>query len=618
MKDSLKSLLGMFPYFFKKDENSNFYKSQNITNNLLKDVYQALFDTGESFRLGKRVLVWKEQSEAYNYTIHFVANFPYLKTVTLYKNDTVIYTESFDYDDNVDSFNYSYTHSTLDDIVGNETPEIIPQDKFKIIAETYEEHCIKKGFPENDTIQGNEFDHDESLDEIGALHDIPRKQYIIVDEDLYPTTEPPYNDRLTEDDYHYMNRIIGYLYRLHTEPLPVAEIWKLYGIESKMENRQKLLLKVFDMNRHPNFYDPNSDGDGWYSGTYDEETGEIIPWQPKQWEHLDQFCDDRSLLGKYFFVKTSTRIPTKNQPVTLYFSFLNSLAEPLTGDFLVDIYLGETAIVTNCNTDTYILTADNIPQEETSTFTVIGKTSTGEIIGTEHITITVRGCTNADFYVSTNGSDDNDGRTSLTPFATIQKAVDKANGNQNLIAVITGDYTLTEPITINRSCSILGCTEVEIDNDHSNVFFRVPADTTLSLQDITLIYEENSAEITNMVVTNNNTDGSFSDVILDSGGIVLVPIQEVFEDYDYVVTNIKYLNNIISYTKKRVSEITKLSDLNNVVKDLTYDDGVISFDRFNSQSSHSDLDPSELASLNGILVGLKYEDGIVKYDEIST
>ena len=81
MKDSLKNLLDMFPYFFKKDEDSNFYKSQKVTNNRLREVYQSLFDTAESFRLSKRCLVWKEQSEAYEYQINFVANFPFLKNV---------------------------------------------------------------------------------------------------------------------------------------------------------------------------------------------------------------------------------------------------------------------------------------------------------------------------------------------------------------------------------------------------------------------------------------------------------------------------------------------------------------------------------------------------------
>ena len=110
--------------------------------------------------------------------------------------------------------------------------------------ETYNEYTIEKGFPENDEILGDIYDHDTSLDEIGALNNIPRKTYITTDD--YAHTEPPYNNRLTEDDYHYMNRILNYNLKLHNTPLPVLEIWKLYGIFSDMVNREQYLLKMFD------------------------------------------------------------------------------------------------------------------------------------------------------------------------------------------------------------------------------------------------------------------------------------------------------------------------------------------------------------------------------------
>ena len=623
MKDSLKNLLDMFPYFFKKDEDSNFYKSQKVTNNRLREVYQSLFDTAESFRLSKRCLVWKEQSEAYEYQINFVANFPFLKNVTIYKNDTEIYSESFDYADEVNSFEYAYTHSTLNDVNPNETADIIPQDKFKIIVETHEEFTIKKGFPENNEPQGNEFDHDESLDEIGALHNIPRKEYLIVGEELYPATEPPYNDRATEDDYHYMKRMLNYLKLVQEVPLPVAEIYKLYGVTSTMENREKLLLKVFDMEKHPNFIDDRKNskgeyiaqGDRWFSGTLNKETGEITEWAPKKWEHLDKFCDYNDILGKYFFVQASTTMPVKHQNIIFTFLFLNSLAQELSGDFLVDITLNNQIIVQNCSEKYFEVSSAYINVDEINSFIITGKTSDGEIIGTEKVDVKVRGCDSADYYVSINGSDDNKGDTRATAFRTIQKAVNKCNGNRNLIAILEGTHEITVPVNINKNCVIIGCGEAIIRNDVNSTFFKVYPGISVLLQDFTVAFWSKSVEVTDMLVSNYNSDNSLVDVLLDEDS-ALIPIENVLDGYDNIITNMTYSNGVWSYTAKPVSQITKLSDLNNAAMNITYEDGIVSYDIFTSDSDHSDLTPQEVSSLNGILVSLSYENGIVKYEEL--
>ena len=135
MKDSLQNLLSKFPYFFDKSATSNFYKSQSVTNAQFQGLYQSLFDVVESFKLEKNCLVWKEQSEPYEYTIHFLVNYPYLKSVTCYKNNTVIYTESFNYEDNITNFEYSYSNSTLEEVSNKKRAKIIPQHKFKIKVE---------------------------------------------------------------------------------------------------------------------------------------------------------------------------------------------------------------------------------------------------------------------------------------------------------------------------------------------------------------------------------------------------------------------------------------------------------------------------------------------------
>lgn len=711
MKDSLQVLLNEFPYFFDKNATSNFYKSQSVTNAQFKRMYQTIFDVVQSFKLQKNCLIWKEQSRPYDYTINFVANFDYLKSVTIYKNNIEIYNESFEYEDEINSFNYSYEDSTLNDIIDGEVADIIPQHSFKMKVETFEEFEITKGFPENDTINNDEFDHDLSLDEIGALHNIPRKEYLSVTEELYPATEPPYNDRNSEDDYHYMQRILNYLLMYHITPLPILEIWKLYGINATLENRERLLLKVFDLEKHPNFIDENSDGDKWFSGTYDEETNEIIPWTPEIWEHQDKFCDYDDKLGKYFFVKVSTNIPVKNQPVVLSFRFMNSLAQDLPGEHTVKIRLGNQLITTTTDSQ-FTLTSNMIPQDQDNLFVITGYDNNNEIIGTEEVLISVRGCNSADYYVSPTGSDSNDGKTRSNAFKTIQKAVNAVNGDKNLIAILTGSYEITNPIVLNQSCTIMGCGSVLIENINEDLFFKIPANKNLILQDLTLQYRGDICEVTDTSFNNNNGNNSYADVLIlftnapilvmtllnltsmsstftfgsavnvagtlkdkygnalsgksitvtsentsqtlttNNNGVintvitptsrkdltisarfpgdenhkpssstitvqVLIRLAELLADYDYVVMDMEYVNGEWKYENKPVSEITKLSDLTGAIMNLTYEDMEVTYNRFSSYSTSTALSRTQINSLKGLLVGLAYENGDVLYREIS-
>ena len=68
-RDSLKSLMDMFPHFFDKSSTSNFYKSQDVTNKRFQELYNYLFKITQSFQLDKKLLIWKEQSVNFNYKI---------------------------------------------------------------------------------------------------------------------------------------------------------------------------------------------------------------------------------------------------------------------------------------------------------------------------------------------------------------------------------------------------------------------------------------------------------------------------------------------------------------------------------------------------------------------
>lgn len=524
MKDSMQCLIKMFPHLFDKSETSNFFKSQSVTNNVFKGIFQSISDVSDSFRLRKRCCIWKEQSVPYDYVINFVVNYPQLKSVKCYKNDTLIYIEEYLEKDNVSSFIYSYDNSKDNTIVDYDSEDneeenqgddseieipIIPEDTFHIIAESYDEIIIKKGFPENDEPLGNIYDHDISLDEIGALHGIPRKTYIPTED--YANTEPTYNDRLTEDDYHYMNRIINYVLRVHDTPLPVLEIWKQYGIFSNMINREQYLLKMFDETKHP----------------FDEETGLVGDWTPMPWEHKDKLCNLQPDLGRFFFVSANTLSPVKNQAVKFNFKYLNSLAEQLTGDYNVTILLqGEeedTVLVENYPGEQYTVGSELISDDEPNIF-IFNAYYGKDLFTTEELTVNVRGCNTADWYVSTSGSDSGTGQSD-DPFATLDKALSMVNGEENLIVLTSGTHSTDHIFNVPYTCTVLGCGDPIITSTDGLKFFRVYQNQSLNIQDITLQHDTSSSLIENSNwINNNKTNNPLYVVLSEAAGKTLTTI----------------------------------------------------------------------------------------------
>ena len=491
VKDSLMRLLEKYPYFFNKQETSNFFKSQQVSNEQFQQIYQSLAEVSESFNLRKNCLIWRVQEEEYAYTLNFVANYPHLKSVKLYKNDSLLYSEDYTYEDDEDTFFYSYSGCCLNDpdeeiVDDNEevSYNIIPVSKFRIIVETYDEIILEKGYPENDILVGDVFDHDTSLDRFGKLHNIPRKEYRLIDNvEDYPLTEPPYNNKTSEDDYYYMNRILNYLLMYHVLPLPVLEIWKLYGITPTMENRSKYLLKVFDEKAHT------------IDGVFDPD------WIPKPWEHKDTFEDYGAEFGRYFFASVNTTVPAKGTSVTLKFLFLNNLAEPLIGDYNVDIELNDTSIETDYTGASKVIPASSLDTEEPNYFTITGKDPNGDVIGVINIIVTVKGCDTANYYVNTStGSDSNDGKSREYPFKTIEKAVSMVHGDKNSITIVGGNYTLSSPITVSENCTIMGCDDNITLSNTDNKFFKLNKNVSLTLVNLTL----GEGYVESMEFTNHN------------------------------------------------------------------------------------------------------------------
>lgn len=733
VKNSLKLLLDKFPYFLNKNSDSNFYKVEWVNNESLKQLYNDLFLIYESFHLNKRLLVWKEQEENYNYNVCFVANYPNLKSVKIYKNDELIYLNEYNEEDAVDTFQYCYkcwygksnipetkvficteceelySQGLLHDYeqiyfsqkkpsscnhcnntsfyesylwrcdtcgqiyfsltppegcpdcntssftqvhayrcnncgqiyIGDEAPEtcdtcgvraninlnelltfnddevtmydnrntnpdeiiirpsnnrsytslvaadelstvivepyltsvsddesfdddslvpvsvdddeilqipipIIPTDKFIIEVETYDEYKLVKGFPEKDEPTYDkdekrvidEFDHDLSLDEFGALNNIPRKTYIpLVNTDLYHLTEPPYNDRLTEDDYHYMKRIIEYNLRLFNTPAPILEIWKLYGLPATMLNRERLLLKLFDITRHQEV--PDLDKKLEFNKYYTVE--DLVEcWQPEPWEHKDKFYECSQDLGVYFFAKTDTIRPVPWQDIHVNFRFTNSLGKTVTPEYYIDVYhsiqeadniSGETPIASNYTDSSGVIRYDILNQGKINilrfeAYSSESNHNSDNLIGSVEIPIIIRGCDDGDWYVKSSGNDETGDGSKTHPFKTLTKALSVVSSSQDLI-IVQGSLELNNEDSIpyvNTNCTIMGCDNGQLYSNYKRQFFHLTGgrDVTLRLVNISLKNNELASNIRTIDYVNSNSEfDNYETVIIHGGATIL-------------------------------------------------------------------------------------------------
>ena len=613
--NSLHSLLQLFPYFFDKSETSNFYKSQKVTNNIFKNIYNDLKEVYESFHLDKRLLVWKEQSEAYKYSMRFVSTFDLLKDVRVYCEDEIIYEaeyqlsedESYSYlvnetfhtytpfevpleieeeTENEEEIEYTpiieiqhtvYTQQhtieenilTLDYSHNSTSENIIPSEKYYIHITTYDEYSFMKGFPENDETMGNIYDHDISLDEFGAENNVPRRQYTTINEEeysqgeiitRYEKTDPSFNNQKTEDDYHYMKRLLTYLIKYHITPLPVLEIWKLYGVDATLINRDKYILRLFDENIHP-----------------PDENGEFT-WVPEPWEHKDFFVDEGNLFGDYFFVQANTVQPIRRQGVTFYLKFMNSLAEILHEDyFSVDIFLNGEPLAEDYKNSQFPVEAELLSEaREGNLFTFHGK-KMGEVFKVINILVKVRGCGDADFYVDASSESEIEDGSYENPFKTVEKAIENVNGIYNLIAVF-GEVELEYIADVKEITYIIGCNNAKIINniDHSK-FFNILQNKTLTMQDITLKTFKNTTLLDNDIWINKN-ELIQPETVVTHGvdyGVLLGDLAS-----DTFIKDLKIENNKIIYTELSKSELTKLSDTNKLIQNLTLENNKICYSEY--------------------------------------
>ena len=517
--NSLKTLLEQYPYFLDKRPSSNFYKTREIWNNRIMELYNDLFQVYLDSKIRKHILIWKTQTQPYIYTINFAVSIPLLKKVTCYKNNTEIYSKEYAYEDEAYDFYYTYDDSTPEvtnddgsefdrdydpatddpEHIANvpETRLIIPDDKYSLKIETYSEYTLYKGFPENDSSVGDIYDHDQSLDEWGVLFDIPRKKYFYSDDTDYSLTEPSYNNRETEDDYHYMNRILYLAEHLNDTPLPLLELWKLFGddIDAVMTNRDALLCRMFSKEKHTPA-----------GGKYDDN------WTPEAWEHKDKMgCPREDPI--YFFASVNDASPIYGRDLIFTFKFYNSLVEPNTDYKYIRVYLnGEEYILDKPLTDySWIISTKSFGEEVydlkfqfRAYRTLEDYNENVEYIESEEIPVIVKGCGNADYYVNYNtGSDKNEG-TRDKPFKTLEYAVSKVETSNNVIVLQQGTHIINNVIQITTDTSIISCNNAIIKSLYSCDIFYVHHDHSLDLINVGLKYKCCEMFAEDEVFTNNN------------------------------------------------------------------------------------------------------------------
>lgn len=608
---SFESLLSKFPYFLNKNWDSNFSKSERVFNTEFKKVYNNLYDVYLASKLRKHVLIWKEQNSGYNYDMYFAVSFPNLKSVCITEhymelvsqevvlddgsikiNESMqeiskdIYTETFNYDDFVNHF--EYLHS-------NTSQTIIPTEKYTITIETWDEYTTTKGFPENPIIVGDEYDHDYSLDVFGEYFRCPRRTYKEVKTSQYSDTIPAYDNQVTEDDYHYMQRLLYYATHLNDTPLPVLEIFKLFSItDAQLLNRSRLICRMIDTSKHLE------------NGVYNRG------WIPQRWEHKDRWCEGLSD-DLFLFANVNNNNLLEGQKFNFTFKILNSKGEEVYNNntyntisetiieesekpYIIVPYknnkLFKEGLFLNSN-ETWSLKTEDINNMDSTfifkcfkTIEDAQKDTTPDLIihendlASEEIYITVKGCNSADWYVDAeNGNDTNNGNSKTTAFKTLKQALSHVEGEKNIISLLNGTYNLT-PENITENTTITSCQEYNPTITCSDpTFFRIYQNASLTLKNIRLNYKCCDLYSKFTVFKNENNVNYPLNVkvnskfCLISTSIVLNKVEGEWEAFtDYILTG-----ELMS-TEDVSGETVKLLRNNVVVDETTVDtSGAFSF-----------------------------------------
>lgn len=176
---------------------------------------------------------------------------------------------------------YIYRYPLSSEDFDEETGEL--KDKYDLVVTIFEKRYKCKN-NENNRIYtkryngysktlGDCFDHDYSLDIIGHLFNIHRYRFYQVykkNNYYYSKTYPTFNNRSTEDDYHYMKRIQRYIKEYNHTPFPVLEFWKYYYANSVLVNRKDLIGRQDHTYLRTNYYNCDYIGEDLVEEEFDD------------------------------------------------------------------------------------------------------------------------------------------------------------------------------------------------------------------------------------------------------------------------------------------------------------------------------------------------------------
>lgn len=237
-KTRLNEYLDQYPCFLDKSEDSNFTTQVKVYNKQRKELLQQCNNLRLSQNIIRPLQIQKVQTQAKSADFYFYIYITNIKSIIIeqYNPDgtsKLLVNEEF----NEKGHNY-YTYNTF-----VEEDTIIPHPNFMMTVTTFDEYTYKKGYPENDTPSGNEYDHDKALDKLGKILGVTRYHHINVSEVDLHRTIPSYFDEVTEDDYYYMKRILRYVSEFGVTNLPILNFWRDYGVNVQMYNRKRLLTE---------------------------------------------------------------------------------------------------------------------------------------------------------------------------------------------------------------------------------------------------------------------------------------------------------------------------------------------------------------------------------------
>lgn len=226
-------------YLPNSNDESNLWRHFSVLSSELTELFHQKLNVANALKLNRPITIIREPLSLEEFNLHVNLNIGSISNIKCYINDEEIVFE------NISDFN-------------NEKIVFATNDVFRISVTTADGFVFEKGFPENDILKNNVFDHDFNLDLIGKLIGVPRFKYEVLKESDFEDyssyeeemakTLPKYCLYETEEDWHYLNRISNYIisfWRFVIKssesqskiPLSCLEFWKSYGVLPELTNR---------------------------------------------------------------------------------------------------------------------------------------------------------------------------------------------------------------------------------------------------------------------------------------------------------------------------------------------------------------------------------------------